>query len=317
MLEFNVPSGYNPSEDSSNRRREVPRPNLNLSQHDSSFENLQYSTTKIDPEFAFPPEYVPTVAEELEAEPVVKPQTNPVPRTSSHYPSPKIGSEFLLFVKRLLDLTASILGLVLFSPVMLICAVLIKLDSVGPVFYRQERVGINRRRNGRRSEANEFARDRRKSRNRRREDYFGQPFTLYKFRTLRVETEKNGTNIIAENLTLFCTRFGRLLRRSRLAELPQLWNILKGEMSLVGPKPEKATQIIDASAHIDNYYFRQAVKPGLTGLAQIEVGIENFAARPDQRLNYDLYYAVNWSLWQDAKILLKALGQIADAKSAF
>ena len=139
------------------------------------------------------------------------------------------GRALELFFKRTLDILAASLGILLIFPVCLIVALAVKLDSPGPVFYAQERVGINRRR---RPTGNPPDNDRRKA------DCFGRPFTIYKFRSMVTDAERSTGPVWASACDSRVTRVGKFLRHSRLDETPQLWNVLRGEMSLVGPRPD-------------------------------------------------------------------------------
>lgn len=182
--------------------------------------------------------------------------------------------------KRLLDLIVASSLLILLSPVMLLTAIAVKLTSPGPVIFRQTRVGLNLRksRNDRRQSREElpdnFADRRQPGRDRRLELRYGREFTLYKFRTMRTDAEKNGAQFATKGDPRV-TPIGRFLRKTRLDELPQLWNVLRGEMSMVGPRPERPVFIEKLSQEIPDYLQRLGLKPGLTGVAQIENGYDN------------------------------------------
>lgn len=178
-------------------------------------------------------------------------------------------------VKRTLDLLAGTIMLVLATPVILACAAVVKLTSPGPVFYRQQRVGRGL-----------------------------EPFTLWKLRTMRVDAEPESREIMATPEDPRLTPVGALLRRYRLDELPQLFNVLGGSMSLVGPRPERPGFVERYLEQVPGYAERFSVAPGLTGLAQID-GEYHSTAR--NKLRYDLAYIANWSLWLDLAILVRTV----------
>lgn len=180
------------------------------------------------------------------------------------------GSAWYRFWKRLFDLVVSILaGVVLLVP-MLIIGVMIRLDSAGPAIYRQERLGKN-----------------------------GKPFVLYKFRSMHQNAEQNGPQW-AKVRDQRCTRLGKILRASRVDELPQLWNIFKGEMSFVGPRPERSCFYEEFETYIHGFSKRMQVRPGLTGLAQINGGYD---LKPEEKIVYDMQYIKNRSLKLDLKCI--------------
>ncbi len=175
------------------------------------------------------------------------------------------------YQKRTLDIIISSICLILLSPIILLIALLIKATSNGPVIFHQERVGLNRR-----------------------------VFQMYKFRTMRVETEADLR--MATKNDERCTTVGRYLRRYSLDELPQLWNTLKGDMSLVGPRPEIPYYVERFREIIPSYMMKHYVKPGMTGWAQIH-GLRGNTSIP-KRIRYDMEYIENWSLLLDLKILI-------------
>jgi len=178
-------------------------------------------------------------------------------------------------VKRSLDLLAGTLMLILATPVILACAAVVKLTSPGPVFYRQERVGRELK-----------------------------PFTLWKLRTMHVDAEPESREILATLEDPRLTPIGAVLRRYRLDELPQLFNVLEGSMSLVGPRPERPGFVRRYLDEVPGYAERFSVAPGLPGLAQIN-GEYHSTAR--NKLRYDLAYIANWSLWLDLAILVRTV----------
>jgi len=179
-------------------------------------------------------------------------------------------------VKRAMDIVVSALGLVLLSPLMLAIAGLIRLESRGPVFYAQERVGLD-----------------------------GKPFYMLKFRSMRVDAEQQSGPVWATADDPRRTRFGTLLRRFSLDELPQLINVLLGEMSLVGPRPERPVFVEQFRQVVPRYMERHAEKAGMTGWAQVN-GLRGDTSIIE-RTKYDLYYVENWSLLFDLKIMVRTL----------
>ncbi len=180
--------------------------------------------------------------------------------------------------KRLFDLIVAVALIVLTLPLMLIVAVLIKCESRGPVLYRQERVG-----------------------------WRGRVFVLFKFRSMRPDAEAGGTPVWAAPRDSRVTRVGRFIRYTRIDELPQLWNVLRGEMSIVGPRPERPYFVERLTAAIPCYAARHCVKPGLTGWAQINAPYGASFEDAREKLRYDLYYIKNYSLLFDLRILLSTL----------
>jgi Undecaprenyl-phosphate glucose phosphotransferase len=176
-------------------------------------------------------------------------------------------------VKRAMDIALSLLGLLVLSPVMFLVALLIKLSSPGPIFYRQERCGLN-----------------------------GKSFQMLKFRSMRANAEQQSGAVWAVKDDPRRTVLGSFLRRTSLDELPQLINVLKGDMSLVGPRPERPVFIQQFSKTVPNYMARHCVKSGITGWAQVHGWRGNTSLR--KRLQYDLYYITHWNPWLDLHILL-------------
>ncbi|MBI1871730.1 MAG: undecaprenyl-phosphate glucose phosphotransferase [Chlamydiae bacterium] len=186
------------------------------------------------------------------------------------------------FWKRGVDILGSILGLTVGFPVFILLAAWVKKDSWGPIFYRQERVG---------------------------ED--GKVFTLVKFRTMRVDAEEKSGPVWATEDDPRRTGLGRFLRKYNLDELPQLWNVLKGEMSLVGPRPERPHFVNEFKMRVPRYMSRHKIKSGMTGWAQVN-GLRGNTSI-SERLKYDLYYLENWSILFDIKIILKTLSNQKNA----
>jgi sugar transferase (PEP-CTERM system associated) len=189
-------------------------------------------------------------------------------------------------VKRLFDLAGALAGTVVAAPIMLLTAIAVRLDSPGPVLYRQERVGES-----------------------------GRLFTLYKFRSMRIDAEQ-GTPIWAKDRDTRVTRIGRFIRLTRLDELPQFWNVLRGEMSFVGPRPERQFFVQQLAEAIPFYMARQAVKPGVTGWAQVRYRYGASVEDSLEKLRYDLYYIKHLSLVFDLTILVDTIKVMVCAKGA-
>lgn len=179
-----------------------------------------------------------------------------------------------LVAKRIFDVVCATAGLVLAWPLMALTAVAVKLDSRGPALYSQIRTGA-----------------------------LGKPFRIHKFRSMRTDAEKNGAAWAIENDPRV-TRVGRFIRRTRLDELPQLWNVLVGEMSMVGPRPERPEFIDALEKQIPFFRQRLCVKPGVTGHAQVRCRYGASAEDALEKLQYDLYYMKSFSLWFDISILI-------------
>ncbi|MEB3217349.1 MAG: sugar transferase [Nostocales cyanobacterium 94392] len=180
-------------------------------------------------------------------------------------------------VKRVMDMLVSAWLLLLLSPVMLVVAIAIKLDSPGPVFYSQERTGLN-----------------------------GVPFKVHKFRSMYQDAEKRGAQW-AQKRDPRITRVGYWLRLMRIDELPQMWNVLKGEMSLIGPRPERPQFDAQLKEAIPYYDIRYLVKPGITGWAQVLYPYGASIEDAYEKLSYDLYYIKNYSIWLDIAIFFKTI----------
>jgi len=175
-------------------------------------------------------------------------------------------------------------------------ALAVKLTSRGPVLYTQERVGLDRR-EPRGGEQNR----------RRRSDLGGRPFTIYKFRTMRVDAERESGAVWAQPEDPRVTPVGRLLRQYRLDELPQLLNVLRGEMNIVGPRPERPTIFAELRGHIAEYPLRQRAKPGITGLAQISHHYDRSLDDVRRKVHFDLEYIRRQSVREDLRIMLRTI----------
>ena len=178
------------------------------------------------------------------------------------------------FIKRLADIMCSLLGLILLSPVYAVIVVLMKRQHNGSVFFRQERIG-----------------------------YKGKPFTIYKFRTMSSVIEDKGPQLVAKSDSTCSTPLEMFLRDHHLDELPQLWNVLKGDMSLVGPRPERRYFIDKIMEHDASYPLVFEMRPGLTSEATLYNGYTDTLDKMVTRLHYDLYYMQHGSWAMDAKIL--------------
>ena len=189
-------------------------------------------------------------------------------------------------VKRAFDLVLALAGIVLAAPLMLLTAIAVRLDSPGPVLYRQDRVGEN-----------------------------GRFFTLSKFRSMRADAE-SGTPIWAKEKDDRVTRVGRFIRRARLDELPQLWSVLSGDMSFVGPRPERPFFVEQLAGAIPFYMERHAVKPGVTGWAQVKYRYGSSIEDATEKLRYDLYYIKHLSIVFDLTIMIDTVKVILSGKGA-
>jgi len=221
------------------------------------------------------------------------------------------------FRKRLVDIIGAIVLLVITAPLMLVCAILVKLTSRGPLIYRQLRVGLNLResRDDRRRQTVDPPAEERRVGSRREESAFGRSFVLYKFRTMRVDAERYGIQL-AEQDDPRVTWIGRFMRLTRIDELPQLVNVLKGDMSIVGPRPERPFFIEQLSEEIPDYLNRLGLKPGITGVAQVLNGYDSDMDSFRRKVAYDLMYLQNYCLWNDIKILFRTIRVVLTAQGA-
>ena len=197
-------------------------------------------------------------------------------------------------VKRALDVVVSAVAMIILLPLMLIIAVAIPLESRGPVFYSQERAGMNRRRRPPRSM---------NGGERRRLPACGEVFRIYKFRSMVTDAEAGTGAVWATSRDPRITRLGQFLRRTHLDELPQFFNVLRGEMSVVGPRPERPEIVERLAPQIPGYADRNSVLPGITGLAQVAHCYDSSLQTAARKLQYDLYYIRFASLLLDLKIM--------------
>lgn len=193
----------------------------------------------------------------------------------------------LLLGKRAIDVAVALVGLAISTPFVLAGAALIKLTSPGSAFYRQERVGLN-----------------------------GRMFTIYKLRTMRSDAEADTGPIWSPVNDARITPIGRLLRQTRLDELPQLWNVVRGDMSLVGPRPERPRFVAQLTAKVPFFSQRHVLKPGITGWAQIHHAYAASVEDAIEKLQYDLYYIKNLSLWLDLLIVVETVKTVLRRRGA-
>ncbi len=191
---------------------------------------------------------------------------------------PELMPEWEKKLKRLMDIVISLLILLVSSPIIILTAIAIKIDSEGPVFFKQERLGQN-----------------------------GKPFNVYKFRSMIKDAEKYTGPVWSQKNDPRVTRMGKFVRKVRIDEIPQMLNVLKGEMSLVGPRPERAFFVEKLSQEIPYYKRRLKVRPGVTGWAQIKHKYDESIEDVKIKLKYDLFYIENMSLRMDFKILLRTV----------
>lgn len=193
------------------------------------------------------------------------------------------GGIFYRFVKRAFDVLSCGAALVVLSPVMLYCAVRIKSESEGPVFYAQRRVGKD-----------------------------GRVFKIYKFRSMYTDAEARGAQW-AQDHDPRVTPFGAFMRKTRLDEIPQFWNVVKGDMSLIGPRPERPGFCDEFEKRIHGWHYRTLVRPGISGLAQVTGGYDLL---PKEKVQFDLRYIETRSLTQDIVLMLKTLGVVSTGDGA-
>lgn len=179
------------------------------------------------------------------------------------------------FFKRIFDIIIAIIGLIIGLPFLIVFGVAIKLEDGGPIFYKQERLSKN-----------------------------NKIFFVYKLRSMRIDAEKNGMQQWAQKNDIRITKTGKFIRKTRIDEIPQFLNILKGDMSLIGPRPERPELTYKFNEEIPGFMDRLLIKPGLTGLAQVNGGYD---ISPEEKLKWDLNYIKNRSLFMDIKIIFKTI----------
>ena len=193
----------------------------------------------------------------------------------------------LMTAKRMVDVVSAAAGVVIGAPLFVMVAAVIRMTSAGPVFYHQKRVGER-----------------------------GRHFRLHRFRTMRTDAEAATEAVIAAEQDVRVTPVGHVLRKTRLDELPQLWNILRGEMSLVGPRPERPEFVKDLTEEIPFYGQRHVVKPGLTGWAQVRYSNAATVADTMETLQYDLFYIKNLSMVLDLLIVFSTVKTVLRREGA-
>lgn len=187
--------------------------------------------------------------------------------------------------KRVFDLIISIFCLIVFSPLMLICYILVKREDGGPAIFKQERIGLH-----------------------------GKPFNIYKFRSMKLDAEKDGPQLTAHEDDNRLTHIGKFLRDHHLDELPQLWNVFKGDMAFIGPRPERKYYIDKIMEHDPRYVFLYQIRPGVTSYATLYNGYTDTMEKMLRRLKLDLYYLKHRSWVLDMKILAKTFLSIIFGK---
>lgn len=206
---------------------------------------------------------------------------------------------------RVLNVSVALVALVLLLPLALLIALGIALTSRGPVIYSQTRVGLDRR--WRRAACDDT---------RRAEDLGGRVFTMYKFRTMRCDAEAAGQAVWAAKDDPRVTAIGGVLRKFRLDELPQLWNVVIGDMNVVGPRPERPSIFLSLRNEVENYQVRQRVRPGITGWAQINQAYDSSIEDVKRKVALDLEYIRERSVWKDLAIMARTIPVMIGRKGA-
>ena len=194
-------------------------------------------------------------------------------------------SSFERNVKRVVDMLVSAVCLIIFSPLFLICYILVKREDGGPAIFKQERIGR-----------------------------FGRPFYIYKFRSMKVDAEKDGPQLYKHDKDERMTKIGRFLREHHLDELPQLWNVFVGDMAFIGPRPERKYFIDKIMEHDKRYVYLYQIRPGVTSYATLYNGYTDTMEKMLRRLELDLYYLQHRSWWLDINILCRTFINIAFGK---
>lgn len=188
-------------------------------------------------------------------------------------------------IKRAADFLIATIALIVFSPLFLLCYCLVKREDGGPVIFKQERIGR-----------------------------FGRPFTIYKFRSMCIDAEKDGPQLYRHQHDKRMTKIGRYLRKHHLDELPQLWNVIKGDMAFIGPRPERKFYIDQIMQRDSRYAYLYQIRPGVTSYATLYNGYTDTMEKMLKRLDLDLYYLEHRSWWFDMKILAKTFINITFGK---
>ena len=194
-------------------------------------------------------------------------------------------NEFERNMKRMLDFVVALVCLVVFSPLFLVCYIAVKREDGGPAIFKQERIGR-----------------------------FGRPFYIYKFRSMRLDAEKDGPALYMHEKDTRMTKIGKFLRLHHLDELPQLWNVVKGDMAFIGPRPEREFYINQIMQHDPRYRYLYQIRPGVTSYATLYNGYTDTMEKMLRRLDLDLYYLEHRSWWFDIKILVKTFINIVFGK---
>lgn len=210
---------------------------------------------------------------------------------------PDLDLRYAAGAERVLDIAISSLAILVLAPIAVMIAIAIRLDSRGPILYRQLRIGIDRR--ARRLDEDALSR--------RTADLGGRPFTIYKFRTMRLDAERDTGPVWAAPDDDRVTRIGRFLRQYRIDELPQLWNVLRGDMSIVGPRPERPLFVHQLRSEVEGYPLRHRVRPGITGWAQVNQEPDQTVDDVKGKLRYDLEYLQKRSVSFDLRIMFRTL----------
>ncbi|WIF96095.1 undecaprenyl-phosphate glucose phosphotransferase [Caminicella sporogenes] len=234
----------------------------------SQYEKLGY-IIKVCEKYGVKAQIIPDYYKYIPAKPYID-QLDDIPLINiRHVP---LDSAFNKLIKRAMDIILSIIGIIITSPIMLFTAIMIKITSPGPIIFKQIRVGLHRRQ-----------------------------FEMYKFRSMKVQKENEEKTQWTTKNDPRKTKFGSFIRKTSIDELPQLFNVLKGDMSLIGPRPERPYFVERFREEIPKYMIKHHVRPGITGWAQVNGWRGDTSIR--MRIEYDIYYIENWSIWFDIKIL--------------
>jgi lipopolysaccharide/colanic/teichoic acid biosynthesis glycosyltransferase len=199
-------------------------------------------------------------------------------------------------VQRVMNVAIAALAMIIVTPIFVLFAALVKLTSPGPIFYSQARVGLDRRRGAARNMYD-----------RRTRDVGGRPFMIYKFRTMRVDAEGQKGAVWATKGDVRVTRVGRVMRKYRVDELPQLFNVIRGEMNIVGPRPERPSIFSRLCDDIEEYPLRQRAKPGITGWAQVNHNYDTSVDDVRKKVRFDLEYLQRQGVAEDLLIMARTL----------